>query len=108
MSACRINLDKKVMTCAGIGNVTTRVFCSPEPISPVNFSGTLGLVLRTVRIFEHPWGGGIIVMYTDGISSRWNLDDIPEMKEESSIKIASVILERFGRHNDDATVIVGK
>ena len=108
MSACRIDLDKKIFTYAGIGNVVTRVFDSPKPISPTNYNGTLGVVLRKVRVFEYPWERGIIVMHTDGVSSRWSLNDFPELKSKPPGEIAAALFKHFGRAHDDATIIVGK
>jgi anti-sigma regulatory factor (Ser/Thr protein kinase) len=108
MSACRIDMVNKTFTYAGIGNVVARVFYSPKPVNPTNFNGTLGVVMKKVRAFEYPWEGGIIVMYTDGISGRWSPEDIPEMNSKASVEIAKAILDQFGRKTDDATVIVGK
>jgi anti-sigma regulatory factor (Ser/Thr protein kinase) len=108
MSICRIDLVNKTLSYAGVGNVVARIFDSPEPIHPTNYNGTLGLVMRKVRVFEYPWRGGIIVMYTDGISGRWSFNDFPELKSRPPVEIATALLERFGRANDDATVIVGK
>jgi len=108
MSACRIDLENKTLTYAGIGNVATRVFNSPEPINPANFSGTLGVVLRRTHVFNYPWKGGIIVMYTDGLKSRWSLCDFPGLENKPPIEIASMLLKKLGRNTDDAAIIVGK
>lgn len=108
MSISRIDLDNKTLSYAGIGNVVSRIFNSPTPINPINFNGILGLVMRNVHVFSYQWGGGVLVMYTDGISSRWNSHDLPGMKSKTANEIAIEILDRFGRNNDDATVIVGK
>lgn len=108
MSAFRIDLDNKIFYYAGIGNIVTRVFHSPSRISPANFNGTLGLVFEKVRVFEYSWQGGTVVAYTDGISSKWKLDDFPELRNKPPAKIASFLLKRLGRDADDATIIVGK
>lgn len=107
MLVCRIDLVQKKLYYAGIGNVTMRVFHSIEPIHPTNYNGIVGVAMRKVRVFEYPWEGGMIVMQTDGIKSRWNINDIPQFRNSSSVEIATALMKRFGRDNDDATVIVG-
>jgi len=108
MSAFRIDLDNKIFYYAGIGNIVTRVFHSPSRITPVNLNGTLGLILKKVRVFEYSWQGGTVVAYTDGISNKWKLNDFPELESKPPAATASFLLKRLGRNTDDATIIVGK
>jgi hypothetical protein len=108
LSVCRIDMDGNTFTYAGIGNVTTRVFDSPQPVNPTNFAGTLGVVLRHVHVFEYPWQGGILVMHTDGLKSQWSLNDLPELKSRPPAEIAATLMKQFGRDSDDVAVMVGK
>ena len=92
----------------GIGNVLTRVF-EAAPLSPANYNGIVGASLQKFKVFTYPWSkGNVLVMTSDGISEKYDLDRYPGLIGKDPVIIADIILRDYGRDHDDATVVVGK
>lgn len=103
-----IDHEAKTFNYIGIGNVLTRVFNSSSPINPLNYNGTLGVSLKKFKKFEYPWDkNNIIIMTSDGISSKYTLEDIFEILHEHPMVIGHKIFKNFGKIQDDATILVG-
>ena len=49
---------------------------------------------------------GMLVMHSDGISSRWRLDTYPGLAQRHPAIVAGVLWRDFGRGRDDATIVV--
>jgi hypothetical protein len=94
---------------AGLGNIGLVL---SEPASSrhgVSMAGTLGHEARTFREFSYPWRSGTVaIMYSDGLSSHWSLDDYPGLRACSPSIIAAVLYRDFTRGRDDCTVVVAK
>jgi hypothetical protein len=87
---------------AGIGNVGLS-FRGQRPFAPVSMPGILGRRVRKVRSFEHSLSrGDLLVLYTDGLSSRLELGDLAG--EPPSM--AASLVARFGKSTDDAGCVV--
>ena len=107
VALCRVDFKKKRFEHIGIGNVETRIYGTPEPIRPFFFNGTLGMVMENYRVIEYPYTEGmIIVMFSDGISGRFDLSQ--QMLLKTPQEIAKFIFDNYARDTDDATVLVGK
>jgi serine/threonine protein phosphatase PrpC len=89
---------------AGIGNIAVRAV-SRRPIHPVSVAGTLGRRHSRRPLCESfdVDGGDLVVVHTDGISSRFELDAI---RTDAAPRIAEALLSSHGKSNDDATCIV--
>jgi anti-sigma regulatory factor (Ser/Thr protein kinase) len=107
MGAVIINRSRGTFTYAGVGNVEVRVLGSPEPARPVPANGTLGARLTQVRVWPHRWvEGSTLVLASDGVSATWDPDSYPGILGRSPQILAGVLMRDFGRHSDDATVLV--
>lgn len=89
---------------AGVGNIVLRVL-SRTPIHPLSVAGTLGRRnVRRVRCdrfaVEH---GDLLVMHSDGVSGRYELDGL---RGEAPDRVARALLASHGRSHDDATCLV--
>jgi anti-sigma regulatory factor (Ser/Thr protein kinase) len=91
-------------TYAGIGNTGVRV-TGQGTVRPISLSGIVGYTMRRVREETFPCApGDLIVMYTDGISERFDLSALlPQTPDLRAL--AETIVQNYGRENDDATVI---
>jgi len=108
ISIALIDEIKGELEYVGIGNVSTRVFNSSTPISPHNYNGTLGYVIRNFKVSKYPWvKGTVIIMTSDGISGNYDPEKYPGLLKQHPIKIASTILKEHGKDYDDATILVG-
>ena len=92
----------------GIGNVMTKIFNSPEPIRPINYNGTVGMVLRSFKVLSYSWRvGNIMIMTSDGISSRYDIEGGQSILNQHPMLIAKYIFDNFSKEHDDATILVG-
>lgn len=109
MAVCIVDRERDDFYYAGIGNVETRVFHAPEPIRPIPNNGTLGLRLAGVRVWKHKWAdGATIVMASDGLSARWDINSYPGLLNRSPQMLAGVLTRDYARDSDDATVLVAR
>lgn len=69
-------------------------------------NGILGQGQPRFQEFSYPWPeDGLLVLCSDGISSRWSFDGQPGLANRDPSLIAGVLLRDFARR-DDATVLV--
>jgi hypothetical protein len=89
---------------AGVGNVGLMAR-TLFPVSAFSTAGILGRRIRTVRTFEASLSvGDDLILYTDGVSLRSDLDGLPW--GASAIAIARAIVRDHGKPTDDATCMV--
>jgi anti-sigma regulatory factor (Ser/Thr protein kinase) len=94
---------------SGVGNILVRVFNAPEHTSPVSTNGTLGARLGQVRVWSYDWSpAATLVMASDGLSASWDIGSYPGLLERSPQLLAGVLMRDYGRHADDATVLVAR
>jgi hypothetical protein len=73
----------------------------------VSHNGTLGFQFRRLQQFEYAFGtGALLVMHSDGLSARWNLDDHPGLRQRHPAVIAATLHRDHSRGRDDSTVVV--
>ena len=109
MALCRINFRNMTMTHAGVGNVTTRIYAREPTPNPFFVNGTVGVTIPDIRVEEYPFDeGSTLVMFTDGISGRFTPTEFPDFFTLSPQVLARALLDKLGRANDDATIIVGR
>jgi anti-sigma regulatory factor (Ser/Thr protein kinase) len=94
---------------AGVGNVTGTVVEGLTSRGMVSHNGIVGHAARTFQEFSYPFPpGALIVMHSDGLATRWSLDDYPGLTERHPSLIAGVLYRDFQRGRDDATVLVAR
>ncbi len=93
---------------SGIGNVAGVLIANGSVKHMVSMAGTAGFNARKARSFDYPFRGGLIILYSDGLSSTWTLDKYPNLGASHPTLIAGILYRDFSRHRDDATVLVGK
>jgi anti-sigma regulatory factor (Ser/Thr protein kinase) len=96
------------VTYGGIGNVAGGLVSNHAVRRMVSMPGTAGYNVRKIQSFEYPFESGLVILYSDGISTSWTLDRYPELGAVDPTLIAAVLYRDFGRQRDDATVLVGK
>ena len=71
--------------------------------------GTLGVQIRRLQDVAYDWPEhAILAMHSDGIVTRWTLDDAPGLLQCDPAVIAGWILRDHSRGRDDATIVVVK
>lgn len=95
------------LSLAGAGNVTGRLINGVEDRGLLCQPGTLGLQIRSLQEASHAWPAhAILVLHSDGITTRWNLSDTPGLLQCDPMVIAGWIIRDHCRGRDDATVVV--
>jgi anti-sigma regulatory factor (Ser/Thr protein kinase) len=109
MAVARIDEAHGTVDVASVGNVSVQLV---GPTGSKHFGGSsffLGAPggvkrLTTERAQMRP--GEALLLFSDGLTSRADLGGDAMLLREEPVVIAQHALERFGRHNDDATVLV--
>lgn len=93
---------------AGVGNCSGSIHGGPgvrtTGLAPHN--GTLGARLPRVNELIYSWPpDSLLVMHTDGLGTRWNLDDYSGLHLRHPSVVAGVLYRDFSRNRDDVTVL---
>lgn len=107
VSFARIDTVKGDIAYAGVGNIAACVFEHDARRHLMSHNGIVGSNLRKVQEFTQPWNGSaLLVLHSDGIATRWDLDAYPGLAFRHPSVIAAVLYRDFSRRRDDATVVV--
>lgn len=104
-----ISTAQKIVTFSGIGNIAGTLVQNAVTRHLVSMSGILGHGVRSFREFVYPWAeASLLVLHSDGIGTRWDLESYPGLATRSPSLIAGVLYRDFSRGHDDATVVVAR
>jgi anti-sigma regulatory factor (Ser/Thr protein kinase) len=107
VSIAEIVHDKGVVNFAGVGNVAGAIYHSGKVRSMVSMNGTLGHSVGRMQHFSYPWEkGSTLVMHSDGLATRWNLESYPGLASRHPALIAGVLYRDFCRKRDDVTILI--
>jgi hypothetical protein len=69
----------------------------------------LGQIASRVQEFTYPWNAqDVLIMHSDGLATRWNLQQYPGIWSKHPSIIAAILHRDFSRGRDDVTVLVAK
>ncbi len=112
MAAAGIDEAASSLAHAAIGNVVTRVLGDRASRTFGDVRGVLGMASpRPPRVVEETGALGprdVVVMCSDGLRSRLDLDDARPLASRHPLVLAEHLLRHFGRDNDDATLLVAR
>jgi anti-sigma regulatory factor (Ser/Thr protein kinase) len=93
----------------GIGNIGGTLLSSDAPQSLVSLAGIVGHECRKIQTFSYPWPmGSTLVLYSDGLQTRWTLDRYPGLRSRDPALLAAVLYRDFARGRDDVTVVASR
>lgn len=103
----RLDFHTRQVHFAGIGNIAAAVHESDARHHLVSHNGIVGSNMRKVQEFAASWGAdSLLIMHSDGIGTRWDLNRYPGLAARHPSLIAAVIYRDFARLRDDATILV--
>ncbi|HYG74933.1 MAG TPA: SpoIIE family protein phosphatase [Planctomycetota bacterium] len=103
-----IDIPGQTVSYTGAGNISALVVGNTMR-SMVSMNGTVGVGTLRAKAFSYAWeAGGMLIMFSDGISTHWKIEDYPGLRNRHAATIAGVIYRDYGRGRDDATVLVVK
>lgn len=102
-----IHRGRRMVRHAGAGNICGRILSGEADRSMVSSNGTVGLEVGRIQEFTYPWpDNGLLILHSDGLSSRWRLKDHPGLAQRHPALIAGVLFRDHRRIRDDNTVLV--
>lgn len=103
----RIDMLAGQVQLAGVGNIACHAWSGEVRRQLVSHNGIVGSNMRKVQEFGAPWDhDGMLILHSDGLATRWNLDDYPGLAARHPAVIAGVLYRDFSRGRDDVTVLV--
>lgn len=107
VAVAELNASGSSVRFAGLGNISASVASPRESKSFVSHSGIAGHEMRKIQEFAYDWpAGALLVMHSDGVSARWDLNKYPGLASRHPSVVAGVIYRDFSRGRDDALVVV--
>jgi len=107
VAVAELSPDGSNVRYAGLGNITATITSPGESKSLVSYNGIAGHELRKIQEFSYDWPpGGLLVMHSDGVSARWDLNKYPGLARRDPSVVAGVLYRDFSRGRDDALVVV--
>lgn len=105
--AVHVDPTASTLSACGIGNVAATLNIAGDRRGIVSLNGTLGHGEVGLTEFNYPWPeGALLVLNSDGVSSRWDLRDYPGLRLRHPALIAAILYRDHAYDRDDATVFV--
>lgn len=102
-----IDVDKRSLTFCGAGNISARIMTGIEDRSLLSQHGTVGLQVRKIQEIRYELPAhAVLVAHSDGIVTRWDLKDAPELLSCDPVILAAHLVRNKLRGRDDATAVV--
>jgi anti-sigma regulatory factor (Ser/Thr protein kinase) len=107
VSIAEILHDQGTLNYAGAGNISCVVYSAGKTKSCVSMNGTVGHSVAKFQQFSYPWeNNATLILHSDGLTTRWNLDQYPGLASRHPAVIAALLYRDFVRGRDDVTVLV--
>jgi len=92
---------------AGLGNIAAAIVGPSGSRSLMSHNGIAGHEMRKIQELSSEWPADVLlIMHSDGMSSRWDLGKYPGLIRRSPSVVAGVIYRDFSRGRDDALIVV--
>jgi anti-sigma regulatory factor (Ser/Thr protein kinase) len=99
--------DGDTLKFIGIGNIGACLVAADKSRGLASHPGIVGGQYRRAQPFDYAQiNGQLLIMYSDGLQSRWNLQDYPGLVHRHPAVIAAILHRDFCRGRDDITVLV--
>jgi anti-sigma regulatory factor (Ser/Thr protein kinase) len=94
---------------AGVGNISASLHGGGQARHLVSHNGIVGSNLRKVQEFTMPLtDDAMLIMHSDGIGTRWDLERYPGLSQRHPTLIAAVLYRDHVRGRDDASIVVAQ
>ena len=109
VAVAAIDRDKGTLSFCGLGNISASLASARGSRGIASHNGTVGHNFHRTQEFTFPWDdSSVLIMHSDGVSARWDLDSYPGIRKKHASLIAAMLYRDFARERDDATVLVAK
>ena len=109
VAVARVHQEQSLLKYSGVGNISGTLLDGAASRGLVSHNGTAGHLVPRVQQFDYACGErDVLVMHSDGLTSRWTLEQYPGLQAHHPSVIAGVLYRDFTRGRDDVTVVVVK
>jgi anti-sigma regulatory factor (Ser/Thr protein kinase) len=106
LAVARIDAAARVVRFVGVGNISAVLVNAGKPRHMVSHNGTAGYMAPRIREFTYDFSGDpLVILHSDGLTSRWDLASYPGLAAQHPSLIAGVLLRDHRRGRDDASVV---
>lgn len=109
VAIAQIDLQADQLKFIGVGNIAGSLRLSTGQAGRGLFShnGIVGAQIYKAQEFQYPCPtGSLLILHSDGLQSRWSMDNYPGLSSKHPGVIAAVLYRDFCRGRDDVTVAV--
>ncbi|MDB6142233.1 MAG: transcriptional regulator [Pseudomonas sp.] len=107
LAVAQFDGGQNLLRFVGIGNIGASVIDAEKSRGLASHPGIVGLQYRKAQAFDYPQvNGQLLIMYSDGLQSRWNLREYPGLMHRHPAVIAALLHRDYCRGRDDVTVLV--
>ncbi|MGF0237648.1 ATP-binding protein [Rhodococcus sp. IEGM1300] len=107
LAIAQFDSDANALKFIGIGNIGACLIAPEKSRGLASHPGIVGGQYRKAQPFDYAHvNGHLLIMYSDGLQSRWNLQDYPGLVHRHPAVIAAILHRDFCRARDDVTVLV--
>ncbi|MTV47969.1 SpoIIE family protein phosphatase [Heliobacillus mobilis] len=102
-----IDLIRQKIAYAAVGNISGRIISSEDVIGCLSYNGIVGMNGNRFQEIDYAWPcKGYLILHSDGISSRWDINQYPGIITHHPTLLAALLYRDHARETDDATVVV--
>jgi anti-sigma regulatory factor (Ser/Thr protein kinase) len=107
VAVARLDTAARLVRFVGVGNISAVVASGGTVRHMVSNNGTAGHVAPRIREFTYDCTHEpVLILHSDGLTSRWDLATYPGLIGQHPSIIAGVLLRDHRRGRDDASVVV--
>ncbi len=109
MAVVSLHLERQLISFAGVGNIGSSIVTPGGSRGMASHNGIVGHQMQRIQEFTFPWNSdSILVMYSDGLKSSWDLSQYPGVWNKHPALIAGMLYRDFSRERDDVTILIAK
>jgi anti-sigma regulatory factor (Ser/Thr protein kinase) len=106
LAVARVDASASLVRFVGIGNIAGTLVSDGDVRRMISHNGTAGHVAPRIREFTYPFTGKpLVILHSDGLSTKWGLADYPGLAASHPSLIAGILFRDHRRGRDDATVV---
>ena len=111
MAIARLDQECDEIRYAGLGNIAGTIVdpASDRATHMISLNGTVGHSVQRIQSYNYPWPrGATLILHSDGLSARWDLNQDPALRGLAPGLLAGLLYRDHRRRRDDATVVVAR
>lgn len=94
------------LTFCGVGNVGGALLGPARGRGLASMPGIVGGQYRRAQAFDYAQvSDNLLILYSDGLQSRWDLKDYPGLVHRHPALVAAILHRDFCRGRDDVTIV---